>query len=58
MGKIGDNLPGLEAFDKAGLVEGNGVAWHATVHRYFPHPHLAPVGDHEEVAGSAQQQCW
>ena len=53
MGEIGDNLPGLEAFDKAGLVEDGGVAWRATVYRYFPHPRLAHVGDREEAAGSA-----
>ena len=55
MGKIGGNLPGLEALDKVGLVEGSGVAWHATVYWYFPRSHLGHVGDHEEAAGSAKQ---
>jgi len=61
VGKVGENLPGLKAFDKVGLVEEGGMgrmAWRATMHRYFPHPRLAYVGDHEEAADSAKQWWW
>jgi hypothetical protein len=46
VGEARDNLPGLEVFDEEGFAEGgNTVALCVTVHRYFPCPCLAYVGN-------------